>query len=99
MTRVGSGGAVISRIDFTKRFKRQYEKIPPEIKKLVPSKLNDLIKDLRPPGLRFEKLKGYRNPEIYTIHITGKYKISFEVDGNIALLRTIGNHNAIDRQP
>jgi len=38
VTRVGSGGAVISRIDFTKRFKRQYEKIPPEIKKLVPSK-------------------------------------------------------------
>lgn|GEM_PF-5859905 len=72
MTRVGSGGAVITKIDFTKRFKRQYEKIPPEIKKLVPLKLNDLIKDPRPPGLRFEKLKRYRNPENYTIHITGQ---------------------------
>ena len=69
------------------------------VRRIFTSKLNDLIKDPRPPGLRFEKLKRYRNPEIYTIHITGNYKISFEVDGNIAILRTIGNHNAIDRQP
>jgi plasmid maintenance system killer protein len=36
----------------------------------------------RPPGLRFEKLQGYRRPDIYTIHVTGNFKISMEIEGN-----------------
>lgn len=99
MTVVGSGGVDITQFVFTKGFERQYKKLPPEIKKLIPDKLNDLQNTPRPAGLRFEKLKGYSNPNIYTIHITGNYKLSFEIDGNIAHLRCVGNHNEIDRNP
>lgn len=99
MTVVGSGGVDITQLVFTKGFERQYKKLPPEIKKLIPDKLNDLKNTPRPAGLRFEKLKGYSNPNIYTIHITGNYKLSFEIDGNTAFLRCVGNHNEIDRNP
>lgn len=49
--------------------------------------------------LGFEKLKGYRRPDIYTIHIEGNYKASFEIIGSEAVFRRIGNHDKIDRAP
>ncbi len=52
-----------------------------------------------PPGLAFEKLHGYSNPDIYTIHVTGNYKISFEISKAIAFLRRVGTHDEIDRLP
>jgi mRNA-degrading endonuclease RelE of RelBE toxin-antitoxin system len=78
---------------------KKIQKLPHEIKELVPEKLQDLLKNSFPAGLRFEKLKGYRRPDIYTIHITGNYKISLEIEGTTAKLRCVGNHNAIDRTP
>lgn len=40
----------------------------------------------RPPGLAFEKLAGHSRPDIYTIYVTGNYKISFEIEGSTAFL-------------
>jgi len=99
MTVVGSGGVTITQLVTTKGFDRQYKKLPPEIKKLIPEKLNEIMNNPRPPGLRFEKLKGYNKPNIYTIHITGNYKLSFEINSTTALLRCVGSHNEIDRTP
>lgn len=99
MTIIGGGGVIITGIDVTERFKRDRKKLPREIRDKLDSKLRDLLASPRPPGLRFEKLSGYRNPDIYTIHVTGNYKISFEINGNIAKLRRVACHNDIDRQP
>lgn len=52
-----------------------------------------------PPGLAFEKLKGYRNPDVYTIHVTGNYKISMSIYGQLAHLRRVADHGDIDRSP
>lgn len=52
-----------------------------------------------PPGLEFEKLKGYDNPSLYTIHVGGNCKVSMEIDGSIARLRRVGTHKEIDRTP
>jgi plasmid maintenance system killer protein len=61
--------------------------------------LEDLKKVPVPSGLKFEKLKGYNRPDIYTIHINGNYKISIEIKGDEAILRCVANHNEIDRAP
>ena len=99
MTITGAGGTVIMQLSLSPRFEKQYKKLPPEIKAAVPEKLNDLLKQPFPAGLKFEKLKGYRRPDIYTIHINGNYKISIEIEGAVAKLRCVGNHNDIDRSP
>ncbi len=99
MTITGAGGVVITQIAFSEKFQKQFQKLPPEIQELVPKKLTDLKKQPFPAGLKFEKLKGYRRPDIYTIHVTGNYKISFEIIGNLAQLRCVGNHDTIDRSP
>jgi mRNA-degrading endonuclease RelE of RelBE toxin-antitoxin system len=99
MTIVGSGGVVITQFAPTEKYKKQFKKLPSDIQKEAKEKLKDLLKNPRPPGLRFEKLKGYSNPNIYTIHITGNFKMSFEIKGSVAVLRCVGNHNEIDRRP
>ena len=99
MTIIGKGGVVIASITLTEAFKKRYKKMPEDIQSLFPGKIDDLQKSPMPAGLRFEKLKGYTKPNIYTIHLTGNYKLSFKIEGDNAILRNIGTHNEIDRNP
>ena len=99
MTEVGAGGVVVKRWQKLKRFHRDYEKLTMQQRDLVDQKLQDLAKNPIPAGLRFEKLKGYSNPDIYSIHIDGNYKATMEFQGSTAYLRRVGTHDDIDRAP
>jgi mRNA-degrading endonuclease RelE of RelBE toxin-antitoxin system len=99
MTVVGAGGVIILTIKRTERFKKDYRKLSADLQHKTTQKLAGLLKNPRPPGLTFEKLKGYTRPDIYTIHVTGNYKVSFLVDGTTAILRRVADHNEIDRAP
>ena len=90
---------MIAQIQRTTRFVRDYGKLTLEQQALTDAKLRDLLANPRPPGLRFEKLKGYRRPDIYSVHVTGNYKISLEIRGDLATLRRVAPHNEIDRAP
>lgn len=91
----------ITKISFSEKFKDQYGKLSPDIKDQAKESIVDLAKDPRPARIRFEKLTGYKNPSIYTIHATRNHshKISFELNGTEALLRQIATHKEIDRRP
>lgn len=54
-----------------------------------------------PGKLEFKKLKGYRNPSVYTITIGGNhaYKLSMEIKDEVAILRRVGTHKEIDDAP
>jgi mRNA-degrading endonuclease RelE of RelBE toxin-antitoxin system len=108
MTAVGSGGVRFDGYDRTVRFEKEYKKLDSQIRDRVRGKIIDLLKQPFPPGLAFEKLKGYSNPDLYTFHVTGNYKVSLEVkriattEGRtktVAVLRRIAPHNEIDRAP
>lgn len=99
MTVTGAGGVVLTALRPLKRFGKDFQKLDSALQDKVKGKLDDLLKDPRPPGLCFEKLKGHSNPDVYTVHVTGNYKISFEINGGIATLRRVSTHNEIDRQP
>lgn len=108
MTVIGSGGIRFDLYDRTSRFKREYKRLDKPMQERVRDKLVDLLKHPFPPGLAFEKLKGYSNPDIYSFHVTGNYKASLAVerragkDGQtltVAVLRRIAPHNEIDRAP
>lgn len=97
MTVTGAGGVQIATWRKSRRFHKDYDKLTIDLRDLVDQKLQDLVKQPMPPGLRFEKLKGYADPDVYTIHVTGNYKLSMEIDGNQAFLRRVADHNEIDR--
>ena len=99
MTEVGSGGVQVSIIIPTKRFKKDFNKLPQNIQNKLEDKFKDLMKDPMPRGLRFEKLQGYSSPSVYSFHIDGNFKVSLELDGDKAKLRRTGSHKAIDRTP
>jgi hypothetical protein len=99
MTVIGAGGVVITRWKKQRMFHREYRKLEIDLCDLVDQKLQDLTCSPRPPGLGFEKLKGYSNPDIYTLHVTGNIKISFGIVDGVAYLRRVANHGDIDRQP
>jgi mRNA-degrading endonuclease RelE of RelBE toxin-antitoxin system len=99
MTEVGAGGVVVTGWQPSKRYSKEYGKLTNELRDRVDGKLDALQKNPRPPGLGFEKLKGYADPDYYTIHITGNYKLSFELRGETAFLRRVATHNEIDRAP
>lgn len=99
MTEVGSGGVVVTGWQPSVRYSKEYRKLTPQMQERVDGKLADLQKNPRPPGLGFEKLKGHSNPDIYTLHITGNYKLSFELNGSVAFLHRVATHNEIDRAP
>lgn len=99
MTEVGAGGVGITVVRTTRRFDKDFQKLPSHIRDAAAGKLQHLYDNPRPPGLRFEKLNGYRRPDIFTIHITPNYKISMEINGSEATLRRAGKHKEIDRRP
>lgn len=99
MTSVGAGGVVISRWAKSRRFHKDYDRLDNTLRDLVDQKLQDLALAQRPPGLRFEKLKGYSDPDVYSIHINGNYKATFEIEGNRAFMRRVADHDEIDRAP
>lgn len=99
MTITGAGGVSIASWRKLKRFHKDYDHLPNELRDKVDDRLQTLSKNPRPPGLSFEKLKGYSDPDIYSIHVTGNYKITMEIDGNHAFLRRVADHNEIDRAP
>ena len=99
MTVTGAGGVSITRWRKSKRFHKDYDKLGIELRDLVDVKLQDLARPLRPAGLAFEKLKGHASPSIYTVHVTGNYKISMEIEGTEAFLRRVAPHDEIDRAP
>lgn len=99
MTEVGAGGVIVTDWRPSRRYGRDFKKLTQQLQELVGIKLDDLKANPRPPGLGFEKLKGYKDPDIYSIHITGNYKVSFEITGTSAWLRRVAPHDEIDRAP
>lgn len=99
MTVTGAGGVTISAWRKSRRFHRDYDKLTIDLRDRVDAKLQDLTKAIRPSGLAFEKLKGHSSPEIYSLHVTGNYKVTMEISGGDALLRRVADHDEIDRAP
>lgn len=88
-------------VNFSEEFKKQYKKLPPDLKAAAQQVVSDLYKTPLPASLRFHSLGGYKNPKLYTVDVTGNksHKISLEIDGEKAILRRIGTHKEIDRVP
>jgi mRNA-degrading endonuclease RelE of RelBE toxin-antitoxin system len=88
-------------VQSTIRFDREHKRLSPELKQELKSALEDLLRDPIPLSRRFEKLEGYRKPNIFTIHVTKNHshKLSFELIEDRAVLRRIATHSEIDRNP
>ncbi|MEK7398969.1 MAG: type II toxin-antitoxin system RelE/ParE family toxin [Candidatus Poribacteria bacterium] len=84
-------------IKTTKIFENDYLNLSEEIKERANKQLSFLLKDPHHPSLRLKKIKGKDN--IWEARITQNYRITFQIDGDICLLRRIGKHDEVLKKP
>lgn len=89
----------IRRIQYKERFKKAYKKLDPRIQGEVDETIEDLLKDVPPPGRQVKKMSGHHNPDIWEIRVTKNFRLTFERDGETAILRNVDNHDLLYRNP
>ena len=75
------------------RFKRNYQKLPLEIRQRTHQTFALMEKDLHHPSLQVKRIRGTIN--IWEARITHCYRITFSLEGRTIILRTIGEHDVL----
>lgn len=88
-------------VTYTDAFKKDFGRLSADIKKLAKDCIADILKDPIPGARRAHNItpRGSK-PTIYSVDVTPNkaYKLSFHLEGDVAVLRRVGTHRAIDRQ-
>jgi mRNA-degrading endonuclease RelE of RelBE toxin-antitoxin system len=85
------------KIRLKETFKKDYRKLPTTLQMLADSKIEMLSDNPRHPSLRVKKMEGHKN--IWEASVTMKYRITFEIEQDAFLLRRIGEHDKVLRNP
>lgn len=84
----------------TERFIQDYKGLPIDLQRQVDACLIDLGRDPLPAARRAHSVtpRGQR-PQVYTVDVTRNksHKLSFHIEGTMAVLRRAGTHKLIDR--
>jgi addiction module RelE/StbE family toxin len=79
----------------TDRFKKDYQKLPPDIQQRVDQKLRFLARDPRHPSLRIHKLRAVRG--LWELSVTVNYRVVFEINDEYYVLLGVGSHRIVDQ--
>ena len=77
----------------TERFRKEYRRLPPEIRERVAKALEQFVRDPRHPSLHVKKMEGA--PDIRELRVSDNYRITFQFVQEGALLRRVGTHNVL----
>lgn len=83
--------------EFTERFKREYKKLSSEVRKQAQQQFQRLLDDPTHPSLRVKRVQGTDN--IWEASVNMSVRFTFHVRGDSYVLRTIGDHKRVFRQP
>lgn len=78
---------------FTKTFVRDYRRLPDDMQKTVDKQLELLISNPQHPSLNIKKMNDPR--EIWEGRITAAYRLTFQIEGDIYVLRKVGTHDIL----
>jgi len=81
---------------FSKRFKKEYNRLPKKIQKAFDQKLKLFLKDISHPSLRVKRIEGTKDR--WEGSVTMKYRFTFQFFENTLLFRTIGTHDILSRE-
>jgi mRNA-degrading endonuclease RelE of RelBE toxin-antitoxin system len=89
----------IRKFQYKERFKKAYKKLDPRIQEEVDETLKDLQKSPIPRGRRAKKMRGHHNPEIWEARVNDNFRITFELNDDMVVLRNVGSHNLLYDSP
>ncbi|MGM0381782.1 MAG: type II toxin-antitoxin system RelE/ParE family toxin [bacterium] len=81
------------KLAFTKSFKEDYQSLPENVQQKVDKQLKFLIKDRDYPSLQAKKMQGH--PKIWEARVSRSYRFTFQIEGNVYLLRRVGTHDIL----
>jgi mRNA interferase RelE/StbE len=81
------------KVSFTKPFIRDYQGLPKIIQQQVNEQIERLLDNPKHPSLRTKKMEGRRS--VWEVRITGGYRLTLQIDGDIYLLRRVGKHDML----
>ena len=85
------------RIARTERFKNAWQELGETEKKLVAKALQNLVDNIRYPALRVKKIQGVKN--IWEARASRLIRMTFQVQGDVIILRNIGKHDETLKNP
>jgi mRNA interferase RelE/StbE len=86
----------ITAYQFSRRFKKEYNKLPREIQKNFDEKLSLFLKEPSHPSLRVKQIQGTKNR--WEGSITMKYRFTFQFFENTLIFRAIGTHDILNKE-
>ena len=81
------------RIQTTRPFDDDYESLSESLKQAVDKQLALFVNNPQHPSLRVKKIKGH--PNIWEGRITRSHRFTFQIVGDVYLLRRIGTHDIL----
>lgn len=91
----------VSALQVTATFRADVRSAPADIQADATAALDKLLKNSAANALRLHALKGYPKPTIFKIDVRPdhSWQISFELDGQTAVLLRLATHRELDRNP
>jgi mRNA-degrading endonuclease YafQ of YafQ-DinJ toxin-antitoxin module len=89
---------MVERIDsfqFSKRFKKEFKKLPQNIQKSFNEKLSLLLQNMLHPSLRVKRIQGTKDR--WEGSVTMKYRFTFELIEDTIIFRAIGTHDILNK--
>jgi mRNA interferase RelE/StbE len=81
------------KIQTARPFERDYNALPKLIKDQADKQFALLLEIPHHPSLRVKKIKGH--PSIFEGRVTKSYRFTFQISGEIYMLRRIGTHDVL----
>jgi mRNA-degrading endonuclease RelE of RelBE toxin-antitoxin system len=92
---------MISRLQLSREFVRNLQKLSPQVRKKVRKQLRLLLQDFRYPSLHTEKLQGaiFADEDVWSIRVDRDHRILFIIrkEENAYYLITVGKHDIYRR--
>jgi len=79
----------------TEIFIRRYRNLPKSIQEQVDHKLDFLLANPRHPSLHTKKMQG--TDKIWELRVSQGYRITFQMEGDLYILRNVGTHDILKR--
>ena len=81
---------------FSRKFKKQYQALPQNIRDLFNEKLSLFLSDMAHPSLRVKKIQGATHR--WEGSVTMKYRFTFHFEEEAVVFRAIGTHDILQRE-
>lgn len=81
-------------IRVSRRFIKQRKKLPPPVEKKLKRQIKRLVENREHPSLNIKKMRA--RDDIYEARIDYHYRMTFQINDDVLILRQVGTHQIYD---